>query len=288
MLCRLSWRWTVRVWWCVSCLILSSWRRQWKWLLVGGNWLRNWLVSPSSKWTSMKLHTETETAQWTQRWANSVQKWVSSCCHWCYISCKPIQYSPAPLVYPIIGHVEAGVWLPADMGGSNRRQLPRRDPRAPAGPGPHEEPHHQTLETPYRHTHPRQLPRHAAELRFQPRLSWWLRHLKLDAVSIISIRPHSGGHAGQIVMDGFACFTSVGSDVPFLTYLTFDLFFCMSVHCSLNILMIHEFVCSLSLEAKTLDGSFFYVFRISCKLFSFGSKKWHVTLSLYLIVWRLL
>lgn len=76
------------------------------------------------------------------------------------------------------GHVEAGLRLPGDVGGADGRQLPGRDPRPPRGPGPHEEPHHQTLEAPERDPAPGPLPGHPAERRLQPRLRR-LGHLTL-------------------------------------------------------------------------------------------------------------
>lgn len=75
------------------------------------------------------------------------------------------------------GYVEASVRLPGHVGGSDWWQLQGCDPRASHGPGQDEEPHHQTLEAPDRHTHPGQLLGCPAELRLQPVCSGRLRHL---------------------------------------------------------------------------------------------------------------
>ena len=60
--------------------------------------------------------------------------------------------------------MEASLRLPADVGGSDWGQLPRRDPGAAPGPGPDEEPHHPALEALDGDAHPRQLPGPAPEL----------------------------------------------------------------------------------------------------------------------------
>lgn len=76
------------------------------------------------------------------------------------------------LSFPVIStssvHVETSLRLPADVGRPRRGQLPRRDPGAPPRPGQDEEPHHQEVETPDRHAHPRQLPGHPPQRRLLP------------------------------------------------------------------------------------------------------------------------
>lgn len=159
---RRCWRWTARVWLPDWCWISSCWPRRWRWRRGGGSWLRNSLECPDSRWKRTRLRTATRTACWTTRW--DLNRHLHLLAHReLAVSLTPCCFCPDPSV-----HVEAGVRLPPDLGRPRGGQLPRRDPGAPPGPGQDEEPHHQEVEAPDRHAHPRQLPRHPPQCRLLP------------------------------------------------------------------------------------------------------------------------
>lgn len=101
--------------------------------------------------------------------------------HSCRFTCQTLRPFTLYIFFFCEGHVETCLWLPGHVGSPDWGQLQGCDSGTSHWIGQNEEPYYQALEAHHRLPHPCQLSGSLTELRFQPLLSRWLRHIKTIA-----------------------------------------------------------------------------------------------------------